>query len=256
MVWRSYILVSLILSSCSLEYGVKQYLIDSKGYGGISIEWNYNECQGIWSYGSGHISTCFLKIPKEKANCILLSLSYKINGVRGLYMNIQTETRDCMNLTDDINCTGKFSLSVNYPISGNDFKRVIFPDEIPLNIYKREGVFYAANDTVSVSVDQNYKSMKLGFQAPFYCGVIKSVSVYYYLCPAKTNALIDFSEVTAPSKILSPNTYFGKCTRNAVEKSSSRYLSMKCYYNGTAEVFGVCECEAGYTKNKKLCKGW
>ena len=113
MVWRSYILVSLILSSCSLEYGVKQYLIDSKDYGGISIEWNYNEWQGIWSYGSGHISTCFLKIPKEKANCILLSLSYKINGVRELYMNIQTETRDCVNLTDDINCTGKFSLSVN-----------------------------------------------------------------------------------------------------------------------------------------------
>ena len=193
MVWRSYILVSLILSSCSLEYGLKQYLIDSKGYGGISIEWNYNECQGIWSYGSDHISTCFLEIPNEKANCILLSLSYKINGVRELYMNIQTETRDCVNLTDDINCTCKFSLSVIYQI-GNDFKRVIFPDEIPLNIYKREGVFYAADDTVSFSVDENYSSLKLGFQALFYCGRIKSVSVYHYLCPTKTYVLADFQK--------------------------------------------------------------
>ena len=256
MVQRSYILVSLILSSCSLEYGVKQYLIDSKGYGGISSDWNYNECPGIWSYGSGHISTCVLEIPNEKANCILLSLSYKINGVRELYMNIQTETRDCANLTDYINCTGKFSLSVNYVINGNDFKRVTLPDEIPLNIYKSEGVFFVANDTLSFSVDENYSSLKLGFQAPFYCGQIKSVSVYHYVCPTKTNALVDFSEVPAPSKISSPNTSFGKCTRNAVEKSSSRYLSMKCYYNGTAEVFGVCECEAGYTKNKKLCEGW
>ena len=256
MVQRSYILVSLILSSCSLEYGVKQYLIDSEGYSGISTFWNYNnECQGIWSYNSGKISTCFPKSTKEKANCILLSLSYKINGVSELYVNIQTETRDCANLTTHMNCTGKFSLSVNYPISGNDFKRVIFPDDIPLNIYKRTVGFFVANDTVSFSVDQNYKSMKLGFQGPFYCGAIKSVSVYYYLCPAKTNALIDFSEVTAPSRISSSNTSFGKCTRNAVNKSNSRYLSMNCYYNGTAEVFGVCECEAGYTKNKKLCEG-
>ena len=255
MVRRSYILVSLMLSSCSLEYGVKQYLIDSKGHRGISHLWNYSVCQGIWSYSNDVMRTCFPKLPQEKANCILLSLSYEINGVRELYMNIQTETRDCADLTDYINCTGKFSLSVNYPINGNDFKRVIFPDEIPLNIYNREGFFFVANDTVSFSVDENYSSLKLGFQAPFYCGQIKSVSVYHYLCPTKTYVLVDFPEVPAPSKISSPNTSFGKCTRNAVKKSSSRYLTMNCYYNGTAEVFGGCECESGYTKNKNLCEG-
>ena len=251
---RSYILFSLILSSCSLEYGVKQYLIDSKGYSGISIFWNYDGCRGVWSYAGDALGTCFPKLPEEKANCILLSLSYKINGVRELYMNIQTETRDCADLTDYINCTGKFSLSVNYPINGNDFKRVILPDEIPLNIYNSRRFFHA-NDTVSVSVDENYSSLKLGFQAPFYCGWIKSVSVYHYLCPTKTYVLVDFPEVPAPSKISSPYTSFGKCTRNAVKKSSSRYLSMNCYYNGTAEVFGGCQCEPGYTKNKKLCEG-
>ena len=254
IVRRSYILVSLILSSCSLEYGVKKYLIDPEGFHATVHLWNNTECPGIWSHNNRDITTCFPKTP-EKANCMLLSLSYKINEVRELYMNIQTETRDCTNVTDDINCTGKFILSVNYPINGNDFKRVILPDEIPLNVYNKKGVFFVTNDTVSFSVERNYESFKLGFQAPFYCGQIKSVSVYHYLCPNKTNALADFSEVPAPSKISSPHTSFGTCTRNAVKKSSSRYLSMNCYYNGTAEVFGGCECESGYTKNKKICEG-
>ena len=255
IVRRIYILVSLILSSCSLEYGVKEYLIDPEGFRKTSHLWNNSACPGIWSHNSGDITTCFPKVHEEEANCILLSLSYKINEVRELYMNIQTETRDCATLNNSINCTGKFSVSVNYPINGNDFKRVILPDEIPLYIYSKKRRFYVTNDTVSFSVDQNYNSLKLGFQAPFYCGKIKYVSVYHYLCPTKTNALVDFSEVPAPSKISSPYTSLGTCTRNAVKKSSSRYLSMNCYHNGTAEVFGGCECESGYTKNKNFCKG-
>ena len=133
IVRRSYILVSLILSSCSLEYGVKKYLIDPEGFHATFHLWNNTECPDIWSHNNRDITTCFPK-KAEKANCMLLSLSYKINEVRELYMNIQTETRDCTNVTDDINCTGKFILSVNYPIKGNDFKRVILPDEIPLNV--------------------------------------------------------------------------------------------------------------------------
>ena len=256
MVQRSYILVSLILSSCSLEYGVKEYLIDSEGYGGISTFWDNSGCPIIWSVSINDISTCFPKKPEEKANCIVLSLPYKINEVREIYMNIQTETRACATLKSDINCTGKFSLSVNYLINGNDVKRVILPDEIPLNIYnKKIGGFIDTNDTVSFSVDRNYSNLKLGFQAPYYCGSLKSVSVYYYLCPTKTSALVDFPEVPAPSKISSPYSFFGTCTRNALRKSISRYLSMNCYYNGTGEVFGGCECESGYTKNKNLCEG-
>ena len=97
--------------------------------------------------------------------------------------------------------------------------------------------------------------MKPGFQAPFYCGTINYVSVYYYLCPAKTSARVDFTEVTAPSKKSSPSISVGTCTKNAVKRSGSHHLFMKCYYNGTFEVCGGCTCEAGYTKNKKICKG-
>ena len=253
MVRRSYILVSLILLSCSLEYGVKEYLKDSKGYQGISNFWNNPKCPGIWSASINNLfATCFPKNPKEKANCILLSLSYMINGARELYMNIRTETRNCTSIaTNGSKCTGKFNLSVNY-----DFQRVMLPDEIPLNIYKKtSNGFLHTNDTVRFSVDRNYKSLRLGFQAPFYCGSITFVSVYYYLCPTKTSALVDFSKIPAPNKTLSPYTSFGTCAKNAVKKSESRHLSMRCYNNGTAEVFGSCECEAGYTKNKNSCKG-
>ena len=114
---KSYILVSLILSSCSLEYGVKEYLIDSKGYGEISAFWNITECPKVWSISGNGINTCFPKIPEEKANCILLSLSYKINVVRELNMNIRTETRNCTDVENVFNCTGKFNVSVNYPIN-------------------------------------------------------------------------------------------------------------------------------------------
>ena len=227
--------------------------MDSKGYRGISTFWNITDCPDIWSFSGNGINTCFPKIPEE--NCILLSLSYKINKVRELYMNIQTETRDCTDIKNVFNCTGKFNLSVNYPINKNDFRHVILPDEIPLNSYKKDKVFIYTNDTASFSIDRNYKSLKLGFQAPYYCGSIMSVSVYYYLCPTKTSALVDFPEIPAPSKKLSPYTSFGTCAKNAVKKNRSRYLSMNCYYNGTAEVFGGCECESGYTKHKNLCKG-
>ena len=89
----------------------------------------------------------------------------------------------------------------------------------------------------------------------FYCGTINYVSVYNCLCPEKTNALVDFTEVTAPSEKSSPSISVGTCSKNAVKRSGSHHLFMKCYYNRTFEVFSGRECEAGYTKNKKICKG-
>ena len=251
---RSCILVSLILSSCSLEYGMIESLKDSKGHHGISSFLNNNRCRQTWSALPSGIATCFPKV-SGKENCMVLSSSYNVREAKELYVNIQTETRVCTHLIDFKNCTGKFHLSVHYQINESIYKSFILPDEIPKNVSHKRTRFIHANDIVSFSVDQNYKSMKLGFQAPFYCGVIQSVSVYYYICPANTNALVDFLKVTAPSKVSSPSISVGTCTKNAVKRSSSHHLSRKCYYNGTAEVFGDCECEAGYTKNKKRCIG-
>ena len=252
MVCRSCIFVVLILSSCSLAYGLKEYLRDSKGDHGITSYW-MSRCPSIWSIVDNYLITCFPKIP-EKENCTILSPSYNVKETKELYVDIQTETRECTHVRN-ITCTGKFHLSVHYQISERNYKRFILPDEIPKKVSEKGKSFIFTNDTVSFSVDQNYKSMKLGFQAPFYCGAIKSISVYYYLCTVKTNALVDFPEVTAPSKLSSPSISVGTCTTNAVKRSSSHHLLMKCYYDGTAEVLGGCECKVGYTKNKNICEG-
>ena len=252
MVLRSYVLVNLILSSCSLEHGLREYLKDTRDYYGINEFW-YFQCVGTWYFWGGgfRIATCF---PKREVNCAALSLPYNIGEAKELYVNIQTETRNCSSM-NGYSCTGKFSLTVHYHINESNLKRVILPD----NISKKNsiGKFYYTNDTVSFSVDQSYKILKLGFQAPFYCGEIVSVSLYYYLCPAKTIRLVVFPEVAAPSKISSPYTSVGTCAKNAVKKGSSRPLARKCYYNGTFEVFGGCECEAGFTNfyEKNGCKG-
>lgn len=255
MVCWCYIFVSLILSSSSLEYGAKEYLVDEKGFQGISSSWD-TECANTWSLTRNGIFTCFPKAPEE-ANCTAISSLYNVKEAKELFANIQTETRDCKKVENAENCTGKLSLLVHYWISENNSKRVTLPDEIPKNspsIGETEK-FYNTNDNIHFSVDQIYKSLKLEFQAPFYCGNVKNVSLYYYLCPTNTGALVDFPEVPAPSKLLSPSISVGTCTKNAVKKSSSHHLSMKCYYNGTAEVSGDCECQAGYQRNKNICEG-
>ena len=254
MIRRSYILFNLILSSCSIDHGVRKFI--KKGDKPVNKQWT-NPCPSTWSTDNDHLSTCFPK-NSEEMNCTALSESYNINKVKELYVNIQTETRECVKAYGS-NCTGKFNLLVHYEINNKIYKSFILPNEIPnkiLSIKNTEwGRFFATDDTVSFYVEQNYQKLKLGFQAPYYCGSVKSMSVYYYLCPTETNSLVNFLEVNAPSKMSSPYTSLGTCTRNAVKKSNSRQLSMKCYYNGTGEVFGGCECEAGYAKKKTICEG-
>ena len=256
MLHTSFILVNLMLSLCPLEYGVIENLRDEGNNSGITEQWDNRKCPDTWSIASKVLRNCYPKI-SGKMNCTVFSLLYDVSEVKELYVNIKTETRKCANLKEKYSsCTGKFNVLVNYEINKNSFKRFDLPGEIPKkNPSSGPGDFYETDDNISFSVDQNYKSLKLGFQGPFYCGRIKSVSVYYYLCPVKTNALVDFTDVPAPNKSSSPYTHVGICTRNAVKKNRNHPLSMKCYYNGTVEVFGGCECEAGYTKKNNLCKG-
>ena len=231
----------------------EKYSKDSQGYQGISSFWHIIQCHKVWSVGTNGITACFPK-KLEEENCTVISLSYNISEAKELYVNVKTETRDCpKNIL--YKCTGKFNLSVHYQITENDFKRVILPNEVPTKntSFGERWLFYDTND-VSFSVDQKYKSMKLGFQAPFYCGTINDVSVYYYLCPAKTNALIGFPEIIAPSKKLSPYTSAGTCTKNAVKKSNSRYLARQCYYDGTFEVIGGCEFKLDIQRTKTYAK--
>ena len=77
VVRRSCILVSLMLSSCSLEYEMKRYLVDVNGYQGISPFWDYTHYRETWSIMSSSMFTCFPK-ELEKENCTVLSSSYNV----------------------------------------------------------------------------------------------------------------------------------------------------------------------------------
>ena len=255
MVCRSYILVNLVLSSCSLEYGLRKPLKGTSGPTGISPNWQL-DCFKMWNVDNNALTTCYPKSPQTK-NCIQKSEPYNINGINELYVNIQTETRNCSNLTNYSDCTGKFNVSIYYGKSQTNF---VLPDEMPKKIMPSVGpkkTFFKTDDDIGFSVDRNYKSLKLGFQAPSYCGRITSISLYYYICPANTKALVKFSEIPAPNKVSSPLQSFGTCIGNAIKTSSSLVLSRKCHYNGSFEVVGSCECEAGYTYfyNSKKCQG-
>ena len=257
MAYRIHILANLILLTCSLEYGLKKPLNDIMGFPGISLKWG-NECPNAWDVSNNRISSCYPRDTKFK-NCVQLSELYDINGINELYVNIQAETRNCSNITNHSDCTGKFNVSIYYEVSGKYFKDFVVSDEIPKKVIPSSlsEPFYKTDDDVGFSVNQDYERLKLGFQAPSYCGAITSVSLYFYICPANTKALVKFSQVHAPSKISSPLESFGTCIGNAIKIRSSDVLSRKCYYNGSFEVVGGCECDAGFTNfyDDKKCQG-
>ena len=89
MVHRSCILVSIILSSCPLEYGVKKYLLDLKGYEEITSFLDDIHCLRTWSITNSGMTTCFTKDAEEK-NCTVLSVSYNVSEAKELYVNIKT----------------------------------------------------------------------------------------------------------------------------------------------------------------------
>ena len=61
IVCKSFVLVSLILSSCSLEYGLEEYLIDSKDYQAITSFWEYS-CPHNWPIVDNYFTICFPKV--------------------------------------------------------------------------------------------------------------------------------------------------------------------------------------------------
>ena len=74
-----------------------------------------------------------------------------------------------------------------------------------------------------------------------------TMSIYYYVCPTNTTALVNLDARPALSKLLGAKGLRGYCTEDAVKNIKSSILSMNCYYSGTFEVFGKRECVAGFS---------
>ena len=136
--------------------------------------------------------------------CPILTSSFKVDGVNELFINIKSVTRTCNTVSNNIECTAKLILSLYYKLGGKDIEVFALSDKIPPKMLKLNTGFIHSSDDISFSINQNYNHLKLRFQSHFYCHNIRSISVYYYLCPVKTNVLVDFLEAPAASKTSSP----------------------------------------------------
>ena len=251
LLWTSF--SSLYLS---LQVREKLQLLDEYGKSGISSTWrssSIGECTDGWSLGNYLISRCFSSQCMLKG-CVILSSRYFVNTTKELFIEIETETRNRSASKEP--CENTFLVFAN--LDSNHLNKTgirVFIGKIPQNkTLQPVGMFFETIDTISFSKDQGYDYVMVGFDGSSYCGTVRSFSIYHYICPGNTIELVDFVRQAAPIKSLSPKTLVGKCTNFAVERSSP--LTMKCYFNGSFEVFGSCECHPGYTNVSRKCQGW
>ena len=186
-----------------------------------------------------------------KKDCTVVSRWYDVSKVNELFVNVSTETRK-ISKTDKI-VGRKFVLLAIYGSRQNPDELYTFISFLPNSVFNTLGDFFETIDIISFSRNQSYSQVRLGLQDSSYCGTVRSISLFYYKCPANTTDLVDFTEEVAPNKTTREKKLIGVCTTNAVKKSAP--LSMTCYSNGTFEVFGSCECRAGFTNRKNKCEG-
>lgn len=205
-----------------------------------------------WIVASDKATICSSNIISSKKNCTVVSGLYDLRKVNELFVSVCTDTRK-INKTDKV-VRRKFILLALYGSSQNpDEAYTTLVSILPNSVFNTVGDFFQTVDIISFSRNQSYSQVSLGLQDSSYCGTVKSISLFYYMCPANTAQLVDFTEEAAPNKTARQKKFIGKCTTNAVKKSSS--LSMICYFNGTFEVFGSCECRAGFMNRKNKCEG-
>ena len=199
----------------------------------------------VWQfdYQQNILSTC-----RSGANCTFFFLQYNVITGNEWFGDFQIESRHLAN-----DSFSRFELRVLY-----DDMVVQLIDKLPKTIPNSNG-FQKSKDTINFSIDKRYKNLTVGVWGPNFCGYLQQIRFYYYQCPSSTRALVNFKATLAPSKNSSPILLKGNCADNAVQNNSSS-LSMKCYYNGSYEVFGSCSCKAGFSnlangKHNNNCKG-
>ena len=250
MVLCTLILVSLLFQCSSLKHKLKVENCDENHSSGLNPEWKADKCKSRWDIFNNKAVACnFNVITKE--NCLLVSGLYDVRKANELFIRISSESRTYNSTNKTVR--GTFSLLALYGgsrKSNEAFTIGIFPN-LTSDTLKDE--FFQANDTISFSRNQSYSQVRLALQESLYCGNVRSISMFYYKCPSDTAELVNFKEEAAPNKSASPREVKGSCTNNTIQNNSP--LTMRCYFNGTFEVFGSCECKAGFTNLTNECKG-
>ena len=203
---------------------------------------------GDWEDLSNKIisSTC-----TKGQNCTFFFMHYNISTANEWFGDFKVSSRLIENRS-----FSKFELRVRYDNNMDEKKIYELPKNVPPNLLN----FHDDNEVINFSVDEGYKNLTIGVRGPDFCGNFELMRLYYYECPASTKALVNFIATPAPSKRVRFVELKGNCAENAVQSKSRSLLTMKCYYNGSYEVFGNCVCIAGFsnlhngTRNKE-CTG-
>ena len=183
-------------------------------------------------------------------DCTFFFLRHNVTTANEWFGNFEIESRGLGAANESFS---KFRLFVLY--DNIDEQKI---GELPKTIFNSSD-FRKSNEVISFSIDKRYKNLTLGVRGPNFCGALERIKFYYYQCPSSTRALVNFKATPAPSKNSSSILLKGNCADNAVQNNNSSSLYMKCYYNGSYEVFGSCLCKAGFSnldngKNNKNCK--
>ena len=237
MLQKTFFLISELIALYALQQGDE---IEIQGKRIKDIE----SCR-VWQfdYQQNILSTCH-----SRANCTFFFLQYNVITGNEWFGDFQIESRRLAN-----DSFSRFELRVLY-----DSMNEQLIGKLPKTILNSNG-FQKSKITINFSIDKRYKNLAVGVSGPNFCGTLKPIRFYYYQCPSSTRALVNFKATLAPRKNSSPILLKGNCAHNAVQ-SNSHSLSMKCYYNGSYEVFGSCLCKAGFSnlangRHNNNCKG-
>ena len=238
MLQKTFLLITGLIGLYAFQQG------DEIEIQGEPIE-DIKPCRG-WQFHSTQniLSTCV-----SRANCTAFFLQYNVMTANELFGDLQIESR---HLADQ--SFSRFELRVLY--DNMDEQEI---GKLPKTILNST-FFQESNDVINFSIDKRYKNLTLGVWGPNFCGTLKRIRFYYYQCPSRTRALVNFKATLAPSKNSSFILLKGNCADNAIQNNNSSSLSMKCYYNGSYEVFGSCSCKAGFSnfnngRYNNNCKG-
>ena len=237
MLQKRFLLIIRLIALYAFQQGDEielqgKYIKDTEPCG----DWQLNSLQNS-------LSTCHFG-----GNCTYFFLQHNVITGNEWFGDFQIESRHLAN-----DSFSRFELRVLY-----DDMVVQLIDKLPKTIPNSNG-FQKSKDTINFSIDKRYKNLTVGVWGPNFCGYLQQIRFYYYQCPSSTRALVNFKATLAPSKFSSPILLKGSCAHNAVQ-SNSYSLSMKCYYNGSYEVFGNCLCKAGFSnlangRHNNNCKG-
>ena len=260
---KVFILMEIFLPILAMKNGMKIVLKNRKEYSEIYSGWKLKGvCRSNrWYLLNNNIESC-ASVEKDEGNCTITSDSFELKQINELFVSVEAETRTdiCSSGLDKRKCNNTFDLIVFYGNNGNIFTHTEHINTLPVHSKPLawNDKFSKSYDVMSFKRNKNYKYLKPGLRSMNYCGNVKSIVLFSYLCnPRNLDELdlLDLPDTNAPSEASSPLIIYGKCVKNAIQKFNYRPLTVKCHYNGSIEILGNCVCKPGYTNIKGKCIG-